>query len=226
MVTITVLHFVIITKLVLKLFIWSLAVIFELLGIRGNNKMDDQPAFNIKIGLLGDSAVGKTSLGTRYVDDTFSKDYKPTIGIDIYYKKFEFGKSTGRISLWDMSGFKRFSSLRNKYLKGLNGGIVIFDGTRAFTIEGNLLPWIYELLEIQVRGSIPLAIIGNKSDLDTFKKVKSDEVETKVMNRIKDQFTLDAPVKYFKTSALTGENVNDGFDWLIEQSILSSDGIK
>jgi small GTP-binding protein len=179
----------------------------------------DQAAFNIKIGLLGDSAVGKTSLGTRYVDDSFSKDYKPTIGIDIYYKKFEFKESMGRISLWDMSGFKRFSSLRNKYLKGLNGGIVIFDSTRAFSLDGNILPWIYELLEIQVRGSIPLAIIGNKSDLDAVQKVET----SKIIEDIKDQFNL-AAIKYFTTSAKTGSNVTEAFDWLIEQSIIAAGG--
>ena len=72
-----------------------------------------------------------------------------------------------------------------------------------------------------MRGSIPLAILGNKSDLDAIQKVET----SKIIEEIKDQFDL-AAIKYFTTSAKTGANVNEAFDWLIEQSIIAAGGDK
>ena len=167
--------------------------------------------------------VGKTSLGKQYVDKTFSSEYKPTLGVDLYYKTYSFDQYDAHVLFWDMSGFKQFTHLRRQYFQGFDGAIIAFDVTRALNIDGTILPWIYDVLAMQKQSNtIPFAVLGNKSDLDIFKKVRSDEVETKVLDSIKNQLTIDAPIKYFQTSALTGENVDDSFNWLIEQSTLSN----
>lgn len=169
-------------------------------------------SFSIKVGLLGDPAVGKTSLGKRYVDDTFSQEYKTTIGTDIYVKEFKLDDMICKCVVWDLSGADAFASLRLKYLKGMDGGLVVFDQTRAISIENNILPWAFELIEMQIRKNIPLAILGNKSDIGAIENINEDEM----IGKLKDIFGYNT-IKYFPTSALTGENVQEAFNWLVNE---------
>ena len=173
-------------------------------------------SFSIKLGLLGDPAAGKTSLGRKYVDDTFTEEYLPTIGLDVYFKEYQFRNYTCNCAFWDMSGYAAFANLRLQYLKGMNGAAVLFDTNRAFTVDGNILPWIVELIEMQIQENLPLAIIGNKSDLEAFEQINETEMIDKLAKQIKTN-----KIKYFSTSALTGQNVDEAFSWLIEQAILS-----
>ncbi len=173
-------------------------------------------SFSIKLGLLGDPAAGKTSLGRKYVDDTFTEEYLPTIGLDVYFKEYKFRNYTCNCAFWDMSGYAAFANLRLQYLKGMNGAAVLFDMNRAFTIDGNILPWIVELIEMQIQENIPLAIIGNKNDLEAFKQINETDIIDKLVKQLKSN-----KIKYFSTSALTGQNVDEAFNWLIEQAILS-----
>ena len=169
-------------------------------------------SFSIKVGLLGDPAVGKTALGKRYVDDMFSLEYKTTIGTDVYVKDFKIDQMICKCVIWDLSGSKAFANLRLRYLKGMDGGLVVFDQTKAFSIEDNIMPWAFELIEMQISKNIPLAILGNKNDISTNTKINGD----KIIKSLKDQFGYET-IKYFTTSALTGQNVKEAFNWLIDQ---------
>ena len=170
-------------------------------------------SYSIKVGLLGDPAVGKTSLGKRYVDNKFTQEYKSTIGTEIYVKEFLIDQMTCKCVIWDLSGAEAFAKLRLRYLKGMDGGLVIFDKTRVISIEENILPWAFELIEMQIRKNIPLAILGNKGDIASIEKINENEM----IKKLKDLFGYNT-IKYFTTSALTGENVQEAFEWLVDEA--------
>lgn len=175
--------------------------------------------YSVKVALLGDPMTGKTSLSKRYVDNSFSREYKPTLGIDIYSKIYTYERGEQPLQVyatfWDMSGHKQFSQLRKSYFKGLNGAIVAFDITRTIDVDGRILPWIKELFEIREEFDLPLAIIATKIDI---KPVQGYLSEQDVREGIRIE-TKDRKIGYFETSALTGENVEEAFKWILDHSI-------
>lgn len=191
-------------------------ILFQLIILIKNVFVTNIMTFSVKIGLLGDPAAGKTSLGRRYVDNTFTHEYKGTVGIDIYHKEYINNEKIINTAIWDMSGHKAFSRLRSQYLQGLNGVLIIFDSSRAFTIEGNIIPWIFELLQIQIKSNLPLAVIGNKNDIKAIQEVNDE----KILTELKKIHNFEI-IKYFSTSALSGDNVEEAFMWLIDQFIES-----
>jgi small GTP-binding protein len=96
---------------------------------------------NIKLLLLGDSGVGKTSLMMRFTDQTFSSTFVSTVGIDFKYKVITiepYGSSkpvTIRLELWDTAGQERFKSITTSYLRGAQGILVCYDITDRRTFQ-------------------------------------------------------------------------------------------
>ncbi len=115
-------------------------------------------ARKIKVVIIGDGAVGKTSLVRRFVEGKFQEDYIATIGVNVRDKK-AWGLD---LSLWDIYGQKSISpGKHSSHYVGAVAAMVVFDMTRKETFE-NLDQWINELYE--VTGKIPLVIAGNKID--------------------------------------------------------------
>jgi len=110
-----------------------------------------------KIVILGDPAVGKTSLLRRYVDNMFSKDYLMTIGTNIQTKIVHIDNKHITLSIWDLAGQPLFQSLHPAYCKGANGAVLVFDLTRQNTLN-NLHGWA-QALWCSV-GKVPLAFVG------------------------------------------------------------------
>ena len=118
-----------------------------------------------KICLIGDFAVGKTSLVARFVNHTFSDKYLTTVGVSIKTKVVEQGDGESvKLIIWDVAGEDRFSSAAERYLRGANGLLVVADGTRAETLEAadNLTKKTHAML-----GEIPTLRLINKADLKT-----------------------------------------------------------
>lgn len=96
---------------------------------------------NIKLLLLGDSGVGKTSLMMRYTDQTFSSTFVSTVGIDFKYKVITIDTpnsarpATIRLELWDTAGQERFKSITTSYLRGAQGILVCYDITDRKTFQ-------------------------------------------------------------------------------------------
>lgn len=157
-----------------------------------------------KIVLLGHFGVGKTSLMRRFIDDTFSEDYKVTLGVQIQKKVVELqsGKKLSLI-IWDVEGNTSVKNARLSYLLGSNGFIYVFDATRLDTFS-ELIEEIEFLNETYPKAKIK--VIGNKVDLVS-KQSLIDILASK-------------NVKYdFLTSAKTGENVNDMFKELAQELV-------
>jgi small GTP-binding protein len=149
-----------------------------------------------KIVLLGHFGVGKTSLMKRFIDDTFSEDYKVTLGVQIQKKVVEL-KNTKKVSLiiWDVEGNTTVKNARLSYLLGSNGFIYVFDATRIDTFID-----INEEIEF-LKENYPKAkikVIGNKLDLVS----KQSLIDILALKEI-DYDCL--------SSAKTGENVNKMF---------------
>jgi small GTP-binding protein len=158
-----------------------------------------------KICLLGDAAVGKTSLIRRYVYSSFDDKYITTIGTKVTKKSLVFKHPTQdmrvRISLliWDILGQKEYSRLHPVYYQGAEGGLVVSDGTRPATLK-NMEEWA-EGFQKTV-GRVPLVFLINKSDLIDIATFDSSEAEAIARK-------YNSPL-YF-TSAKTGDNVERSF---------------
>jgi len=163
----------------------------------------------LKVCLLGDGAVGKTSLIHRFVDNMFSEDYLLTLGTQtskktLIIKKPELQKDFNlTFIIWDIMGQISFRTLLHPdYLKGAKGAIVVCDLTRRETLE-HLEDWMDSLfLEESV---MPCVFVANKCDL-----TEEQEFKLRDIGRLASQF--HSP--FFITSAKTGENVESTFQAL------------
>jgi small GTP-binding protein len=148
--------------------------------------MSNKSRYIVKICLLGEASVGKTSLVYRFVENRFRDNY---------------GEVSAQI--WDLGGQESFRSLRNLYLEGANGALVIYDVTNEKSFE-RLNEWIESFKNS--RGDEPLLLIGNKVDLEDKIVVEREEGE-----EFANKFGMD----FIITSAKTGRNVEDAFENLI-----------
>lgn len=166
--------------------------------------MDNVKEIQKKIILLGDGAVGKTSLIRRFVVDKFDDKYILTIGSKITAKSIQIEKSekTFQMSLqiWDILGQKGYSKLHKSTFRGTDGVILVSDITRKNTLQSLKNYWIPEVHNLV--GTIPFVILANKSDL--LGNAAFDEEELREIAMI-----FDAP--YYFTSAKYGDNVLNAF---------------
>ena len=154
-----------------------------------------------KIVLLGDFAVGKTSLIRRYVYDEFSDSYLTTIGVKVTRKDIIINNSVkADLLLWDIAGSDKFIKISPDYLKGASGGIIVGDLTRKSTIDS-----ITEHVELlrSVNNDALISIALNKSDL------VSNTNEYIAMTR--DKLENSSNVIVLATSAKDGSNINTLF---------------
>lgn len=153
-----------------------------------------------KIVVIGDPAVGKTSLIRRFSENKFDTSYLPTIGADFNLKVIELPDAQVIMTVWDIGGHDRFQSIRSFYYSGAHGGIVAFDVTREETFK-NVKKWVEDILT-GAGEKIPLTLMCNKSDLTD--QIAVNEVDIK-------KLAEELDIKYFITSAKSGLNVQDTF---------------
>jgi small GTP-binding protein len=151
-----------------------------------------------KICLLGDFAVGKTSLVRRLVEGRFDDKYLSTIGVKISRCTIHRADGEMNLLIWDLAGGDEFSD-PTSYLRGAAGALIVCDLTRRETLAA------FERYASQVHAlnpGVPLVLLGNKRDLEDERTVSDQD-----MVWVGD--TLGAP--YFLTSAKTGEQVEAAF---------------
>eukprot|EP01120_Amphizonella_sp_Union-15-10_P011734 TRINITY_DN504_c0_g1_i1.p1 TRINITY_DN504_c0_g1~~TRINITY_DN504_c0_g1_i1.p1 ORF type:complete len:212 (-),score=37.35 TRINITY_DN504_c0_g1_i1:119-754(-) len=159
----------------------------------------------LKIIVLGESNVGKTCLITRFVRDEFIGNYKETIGADFSTKEIELGDKLVTLQIWDTAGQERFQSLGSIFYRGADACVLVYDisSTNSFT---NLGLWRENFLEksnlTQTLG-FPFLVIGNKTDLESSRKVNSQEAREWCK-----QHNIQS---YFETSAKDASNVEQAF---------------
>ncbi|MFX0138093.1 MAG: Rab family GTPase [Candidatus Hodarchaeota archaeon] len=164
-----------------------------------------------KIVVLGEAGVGKTSLVRRYCEGTFLEGYKTTIGSDFYVKYLRCEDGSPLIlSIWDLAGEHRFQFVMENFMKGAKGALLVFDLTRKRTFI-KLGEWL-QILQ-KAAGSVPLILIGNKSDLIDSRFVSADEAKAYAENN---------GIAYYESSAKTSWNVDNIFQ-KISNLILSKE---
>ncbi|NVM00706.1 MAG: GTP-binding protein [Candidatus Helarchaeota archaeon] len=161
--------------------------------------------YKLKMLLIGDAAVGKTSLIKKFIKGAFQKDYKMTIGCDIFTKDVELndGQDLVTLSIWDIAGQDRFKFFRSSFYRGSAGAMVIFDLTRYTTFNPNVVNWLKELWSFT--GRIPIVILGNKVDLINMRAVRASDAKA---------FADQVPCDYIETSAKEGQYVDESFSAL------------
>ena len=155
--------------------------------------MDD---LYIKIILIGDSSVGKTSLLLKYTDNYFSETSTATIGVEFKEKIITFNNRNIRLQIWDTSGQERFHSITQNFYRGANGILFVFDVTNKESFD-NLKNW---LNDPQVDAK--KILIGNKIDLEQQRIISKEKME-----QLGQKYNLNS----FETSAKTGKNVETIF---------------
>jgi len=160
-------------------------------------------AYSKKVCLLGDFAVGKTSLVRRFVYNLFDDKYISTIGVKVSRKTMAIPHANEvaelTMMLWDLAGSEEFTPVRASYLRGAAGAILVCDLTRADTLD-NLSTYIDDLRSVSP--DVQLMLAANKQDLDDQFQLAPGQVETAAAD-------WDAP--FYLTSAKTGEEVETLF---------------
>lgn len=159
-----------------------------------------------KVCLLGASAVGKTSLASRYIHGIFSERYLTTIGVRIDKKTVEVADQSVDLLVWDLNGEDRFQRLSMTYLRGAAGYILVADGTADDTLDKALN--LYDRAT-SAYGTVPAVLVLNKHDLKDDWMLSAGQVET----------LRTAGWTLFLTSAKTGENVNEAFAYIAAQTL-------
>ena len=169
--------------------------------------------YRFKIVMLGDGAVGKTALTTRFTQGGFEADYKRTIGSDFAIKKLRLEDIDANVTLqvWDLAGQPRFEVVRQGFYRGARGGLLVYDVTRrrTFLNTGNWKSECFKNLDKE----IPLVVVANKVDLADSRIVTQEEGE---------KYAKKHDFLYVESSALTGENVEEAYASLCRAMIQES----
>lgn len=169
----------------------------------------------LKLVLLGDPGVGKTSLISQFVHAKFRNSYQLTVGLDISSKQIKLDDGrTVTLSINDIGGQARFAAIRHMFFKGAHLAMFVFDVTRAETLKNIIDPWHKELMEFcsqpdSTRSAIQIILVGNKTDLEDYRMVEDEEGE---------QLARKIGAKgYIPASAKENLQVDDAFKQLAQR---------
>jgi Ras-related protein Rab-1A len=154
----------------------------------------------IKLMILGDSSVGKSSILRKYCKNEFLDKYITTIGIDFQIKNLTINNKKIKLQVWDTAGQERYRVVTKNYFNTSDGFIIIYDITNRETFT-NINNWIEQITTI-VGNNVKCVIFGNKNDLNNKRKVETDEGK-----ELAEKFNF----KFFETSAKEGNNIEEGF---------------
>ena len=179
--------------------------------IKDVEKINDyqlQHKYLFPICLLGEAGVGKTSLLTRFCDNSFKERYNNTIGVDFRVITLKYKNIISKIHIWDTAGQERFRSLALNYINNSQGFIFVYDITNRESFN-NVENWVNLALEKNNK-NICNFLVGNKTDKEAERKVSVKEGE--ILAKEKNFFFLE-------TSAKTDDNVQKLFYYCLYRLI-------
>jgi small GTP-binding protein len=171
----------------------------------------------LKIVLLGDGTVGKTTIRLRYLGYGFQANYLQTIGADFALKDITINEKIIKAQIWDLAGQVSFDKIRLNYLLGCHSAFIVYDVANPDSYH-SVLTWFDELSQ-GLPDKLPIVIIGNKIDLREENKFTLSELEGQKMAERLQRRNGSMPVFYIETSAKTGENIKKAFDLLTDELI-------
>ncbi|KAI7880668.1 ras-domain-containing protein [Lichtheimia hyalospora FSU 10163] len=158
------------------------------------------PLRKYKLVFLGEQSVGKTSLITRFMYDSFDNTYQATIGIDFLSKTMYLEDKTVRLQLWDTAGQERFRSLIPSYIRDSSVAVIVYDISNRESFV-NTTRWIDDV-RAERGDQVIVVLVGNKTDLNEKREVTTEEGERRAK---------ELNVMFIETSAKAGHNVKPLF---------------
>ncbi|KAI9822032.1 MAG: hypothetical protein M1832_003204 [Thelocarpon impressellum] len=186
-----------------------------------------KPSSSVKLVLLGEAAVGKSSLVLRFVNNDFQENKEPTIGAAFLTQKCSLPTRTIKFEIWDTAGQERFASLAPMYYRNAQSALVVYDLTKPTSLT-KAKHWVAEL-QRQASPGIVIALVGNKLDLTSEagsggEAAAADEENEglegadedggdarKVPTAEAKAYAKEEGLLFFETSAKTGVNVTEVF---------------
>ncbi|XP_059489590.1 ras-related protein Rab-18-B-like [Neocloeon triangulifer] len=172
-----------------------------------------QPITSLKILVIGESNVGKSSLMNRFIDDVFDPNVANTIGVDYRNRIITVDGQCVQLGIWDTAGQERFRTLTPTYYRNAQGAIIVYDVTRRQTFE-RVEQWLQELDAYVNRTDVVKMIVGNKIDLKN-REVSREEGQ---------QLARRHSTLFIEASALENANVQVCFEDLVYH-ILQTPGL-
>ena len=175
----------------------------------------DKDEIGIKVTLIGESSVGKTSIINRYTRDDFAQDLESTLGANYSQKKIVRHGKKIRLDLWDTAGQEKYRAIGRHFYKESYIVCLVYDITSKSSFENIKKIWYPELKEYGEKLKI-LALVGNKIDKYLEEEVKEDEAQ---------KFADEIKAIYKRTSAMEGTNIEELFNILADKYLSDIAGI-
>lgn len=171
--------------------------------------MADVPITTLKLLIIGESGVGKSSLLLRFTDDTFDPEVAATIGVDFKVKSMSVNGNPVKLAIWDTAGQERFRTLTPSYYRGAQGVILVYDVTSRSSFQ-KLEMWLGEVDAYANRPGMVKMLVANKIDN------KKDRVITRDDGL---KFARKHSTLFIECSARTADGVATAFEELVEKII-------
>jgi len=167
---------------------------------------EEDYTYLFKIVIIGDSAVGKSNIFTRFIKDEFNMDSKATIGVEFSAKNVTIQDKVIKAQVWDTAGQERFRALAKNYYRGAVGALLVYDITNYESFK-NVEKWLKEVKE-HAEPHLVTLLIGNKNDLEDKRAVKTEEGA---------EFAEKQGLGFVETSAKNNVNIETAFNKLVTE---------
>ena len=186
---------------------------------QNNNTLKD---LKLKLLIIGDSNVGKTSMLLNYTDNYFPESHLATIGVEYKVKEIKTDKYNITLQIWDTAGQERFRSITKSFFRNTNGILFVYDMTSRRSFQ-SVKDWIKDS-EMHDSGFEKI-LVGNKIDLEAKREVQTDELK---------EYGLKKKIDIIETSAKERINIDEAFQKIVdlilgnkdEKKILEEFGVK
>jgi len=177
------------------------------------SKFDSDVITTLKVLIIGESGVGKSSLLLRFVDDTFDPEQPATIGVDFKVTTLSVDGNKVKLAIWDTAGQERFRTLTPSYYRGAQGVIFVYDVCNRSSFD-RLQHWLTELETYSTKSDVVKMLVANKIDREKREVGREEGLK----------FARKHCMLFIEASAKTREGVQCAFDELVEK-VLQTPGL-
>ncbi|KAF3337325.1 ras-related protein RABA2a-like protein [Carex littledalei] len=180
----------------------------------------DEHDYLFKVVLIGDSGVGKSNLMSRFTQNEFCLESKPTIGVELATRTLQVEGRLIKAQMWNTSGQERYRAITSAYFRGAVGAVLVYDVSNPSTFD-NLARWLKDLRDC-TDPCIRIMLVGNKTDLKHLRAVTTEDAQG---------YAEKEMLSYIETSALDASNVDalfqkiDEYDYLFKVVLIGDSGV-